>query len=40
MREKANLATRNSLLERVVALKEDQQQQLRTRPQHEVAPEP
>ena len=38
MREKANLVTRNSLLERVVALKEEQQQQLKSSPQDEVTP--
>ena len=39
MREKANLVTRNGLLERVVALKEEQQQQLKQHsPQDEVTP--
>ena len=36
MREKANLVTRNSLLERVVALKEEQQHTLKHSSQDEV----
>ena len=38
MRERANLATRNSLLERVVALKEEQQHTLKHSSQDEVTP--